>query len=84
MSLEKAHQAASLYKHRWKIETFFRTCKQRFGLCQCQARSLQKQKAHCLAVFLAYIKIQKPSMTAPGCKNNIKQNNDMSSYSDFW
>jgi hypothetical protein len=59
MSLNHAQEAAKLYRHRWKIEVFFRTCKQRFGLGDCQARSLRQQKAHCLSVFLAYSKSNK-------------------------
>ena len=58
MPFEQARQAAGFYHHRWKIEVFFRTCKQRFGLDQCQARSLNQQKAHCLSVFLAYSRLQ--------------------------
>lgn len=69
MPIEKAYQAAELYRHRWKIEVFFRTCKQRFGLGDCQARSLEKQKAHCLSVFLAYSRFE----------NLIKKSNKMRS-----
>lgn len=80
MSLRKAFQVAELYKHRWKIETFFRTCKQRFGLGQCQARSLRQQKAHCLSVFLAYSRMQKISILRSDHKTpNVsdKQNDDL-------
>lgn len=57
-SLRKAREYAELYKRRWCIEVFFRTCKQTFGLSDCQARSLKQQEAHCLSVFLAYHYIQ--------------------------
>jgi hypothetical protein len=51
---EHAHQYARIYKIRWKIEVFFRTTKQKFGLGDCQARTLRQQIAHCLTVFIAY------------------------------
>jgi len=57
MSLRQARQFYGLYKHRWKIETFFRECKQKLGLGDCQARTLKQQEAHCLGVFLAYKKL---------------------------
>jgi hypothetical protein len=52
--LQKALEYAQFYRHRWKIEPFFRTAKQKYGLQDCQARSLAMQEAHFLAVFLAY------------------------------
>lgn len=54
MPINDAKKVAALYKRRWKIETFFRTCKQKFGLGDCQVISLKKQEAHAFAVFLAY------------------------------
>ncbi len=53
---KKALEYARYYKKRWKIEVVNRATKQDFGLGQCQARSLKKQEAHCLGVFLAYNK----------------------------
>jgi len=71
MSTQSAQQIAELYTHRWKIETFFRTCKQQFGLGQCQAHSLRKQKAHCLSVFLAYSMTQKIPIPLSDHKNHV-------------
>ncbi len=54
MNLKSARAIAKLYTHRWKIEVFIRINKQTFGLGDCLSRSLKKQEAHCLSVFLAY------------------------------
>lgn len=54
LGIKNAKIIAGLYTHRWKIESFFRKCKQTLGLGDCLSRSLKKQEAHCLAVFLAY------------------------------
>ena len=65
MSINQARQFLGLYKHRWKIEVFFRVCKQKFGLGDCQARTLKQQEAHCLGVFLAYKKFYKHQSVDP-------------------
>lgn len=54
MTLKDARKIAAFYRARWKIEVFFRACKQNYGLGDCQSRSLKMQEAHCLAVFFAY------------------------------
>lgn len=45
---------ASVYKTRWKIETFHRTAKQLLGLKDCQSRSYEKQIRHMFYVIEAY------------------------------
>ncbi len=42
------------YRSRWHIEIFFRTCKQSFGLCACQAQMMPQVIHHVRMVFLAY------------------------------
>ena len=42
------------YKKRWRIEMFFRTCKQLLGLKECQSTSLDVQERHILSVFCAF------------------------------
>jgi hypothetical protein len=42
------------YRSRWHIEIFFRTCKQSFGLCSCQAQMMPQVILHVYMVFLAY------------------------------
>lgn len=42
------------YRSRWHIEIFFRTCKQHFGLCACQAQMMPQVILHVRMVFLAY------------------------------
>jgi len=42
------------YRSRWHIEIFFRTCKQSFGLCACQAQMMPQVILHVRMVFLAY------------------------------
>ena len=54
-SFKKALRYAKMYRIRWKIEVFFRTMKQRFGLTDCRARTLAKQEAHCLSALLSYL-----------------------------
>jgi len=46
------------YRSRWHIEIFFRTCKQNFGLCACQAQMMPQVILHVRMVFLAYILTQ--------------------------
>ncbi len=46
------------YKYRWAIEKFFRTAKQKLGIGDCQARSMNSQKNHIMNVFLAYVILQ--------------------------
>ena len=42
------------YRSRWHIEVFFRSCKQHFGLCACQAQMMPQVIIHVRMVFLAY------------------------------
>jgi hypothetical protein len=42
------------YKARWNVEKFIGTAKQKLGLQDCYSRSLQVQRNHVVAVFLAY------------------------------
>jgi hypothetical protein len=51
--LSKALQYAQHYRHRWGIESMFRSLKQDHGLQDCQARSLEMQRAHFFATLLA-------------------------------
>ena len=46
------------YRSRWHIEIFFRTCKQHFGLCACQAQMMPQVILHVRMVFLAYFLTQ--------------------------
>jgi len=46
------------YRSRWKIEIFFRTCKQSFGLTSCQAQMMHQVIFHVRMVFLAYLLTQ--------------------------
>jgi SRSO17 transposase len=47
-------QHVEFYRHRWGVEKFFRTAKQKLGLGDCQSRKLERQNAHIFKVFLAY------------------------------
>lgn len=49
---------AELYKIRWVIEKSYRTLKQKLGIGDCQSVSLEKQRAHILAAFLAYANLE--------------------------
>jgi hypothetical protein len=46
------------YRSRWHVEVFFRTCKQNFGLCACQAQMMPQVILHARMVFLAYVLAQ--------------------------
>ena len=46
------------YRSRWKIECFFRTCKQTFGLGACQAQMMPQVLCHVRLVCLAYTLMQ--------------------------
>ena len=50
----KAKTYLAMYEKRWHIEVMFRTLKQSLGLCECQARDLDKQKAHIYSTFFSY------------------------------
>ena len=54
----KAKDYLKLYEGRWWIEVMFRTMKQSLGLQDCQSRSVEKQKKHFEAVFIAYAILQ--------------------------
>jgi hypothetical protein len=44
-----------LYKIRWSIEMFHRTAKQSLGWCDCQMRSIERQRLHSFYVMYSYI-----------------------------
>lgn len=50
----KPSQHVKIYKFRWAIEESFRTEKQKLGLENCTARTLQAQQNHVAAVLFAY------------------------------
>jgi hypothetical protein len=49
-----AKQQVEMYNLRWPQEKINRTSKQKFGMHQCQALALSKQKAHIMAGYLAH------------------------------
>jgi hypothetical protein len=49
-----AKKIVKIYSKRFKIESGFRTTKQKIGLADCQSRSAIKQTNHIFSVFLAY------------------------------
>ena len=49
-----ANEILSLYAKRWNIEKLFRTTKQKLGLQDSQARSLDRQKVHILSSLVAF------------------------------
>jgi len=53
MDLAAKEQVAA-FNLRWPQEKINRTTKQKFGMHQCQALTLPKQKAHIMATFLAH------------------------------
>lgn len=53
MNIPPKEQALA-YGIRWEVEKIFRTTKQSLGLGHCQATSVEKQRAHIFASFLAY------------------------------
>lgn len=52
----------TLYKKRWPIEEVFRFTKQKFGLEQCQSRSIEAQMAHFTMCMIGYVILQKESL----------------------
>ena len=50
------------YDKRWIIEVMIRTSKQKLGISECQARDINKQKAHIYAVFLSYACLAKKAL----------------------
>lgn len=77
---ETAHTIVALYEYRWTIEKFFRTVKQKLGLQDCMSRSLEKQKNHIWATFVAYaiadsIKVSKSYKTADEAIRKIRLEN---------
>jgi hypothetical protein len=56
VSNEKADSKETIltYKIRWTIEMCFRTSKQKLGLDDCLARSIQKQTLHIYSSFVSY------------------------------
>lgn len=46
------------YSLRWPIEKMFRTLKQSLGIQHCQSNSIQKQRAHIFATFLAFTELE--------------------------
>jgi hypothetical protein len=55
------------YRRRWPIEVFFRDCKQRLGLCDCEARNAEAIISHIVLVCVAYTLLQlfKPASKQP-------------------
>ena len=53
MNISPKEQAMA-YGIRWEVEKIFRTTKQSLGIGHCQAISIEKQRAHIFASFLAY------------------------------
>lgn len=51
-------QHIDAYELRWPIEKTFRTTKQHLGLQHCQSISIEKQRAHIFASFLAFVKLE--------------------------
>jgi len=64
LPFKRAKNAGNYYKNRWKIETFFRTVKQKFTLNKCLSRSLKLQHAHCIAVFAAHRYFEQNGLSA--------------------
>ena len=52
-------QHVQAFSLRWPIEKMFRTLKQSLGIKDCQSTSMQKQRAHIFATFMAFAKLEK-------------------------
>jgi len=51
-------QHIDAYAFRWPVEKMFRTLKQYLGLQECQSTSVEKQRAHIFATFLAFTELE--------------------------
>ena len=54
-----AKQHVKAFSLRWPIEKMFRTNKQSLGVQDCQSTSIQKQRAHIFAIFVAFTELEK-------------------------
>ena len=77
MNLPAKEQVES-YNLRWPQEKINRTSKQKFGMHQCQALALSKQKAHIMAGYLAHTiieiaNIDKQEESVDKIVNNLRQ-----------
>lgn len=53
-----AKQHVEAFALRWPIEKMFRTFKQSLGIKDCQSTSVQKQRAHIFATFVAFAELE--------------------------
>ena len=54
-----AKQHVQAFSLRWPIEKMFRTLKQSLGIKDCQSVSVQKQRVHIFATFIAFSELEK-------------------------
>jgi len=57
-----AKQHVQAFSLRWPIEKMFRTLKQSLGIKDCQSTSMQKQRAHIFATFIAFAELEKQKL----------------------
>ncbi len=73
LSLSK-EEIRSFYQGRWLVETLFRFLHSKLGINDCQARSLNSQKAHLHLCLMAYLLLEKEKLLTGQTLYQLKRN----------